>query len=448
MIQLAGEFGRRPWLNFAGAVLITLLQRTPALRVLAGGTGVLGDYAALQLVRSVFTLGAVGAVHSLAGATTFLVSQGTTEIIRVSTAPSPAPKRSPATGAVGSSFTPVAFTYTGTPSDPQYFAVTGQLPPGLSFVPAPILGTVRARAPTITGTPTQAGNYTVRVQGFGLAGNGQPEPIEFAITGGEPAADVPRLANLSVRTSLAAGQTLIVGVVVGGGARNVLVRAAGPALVAFGLGAAMADPRLELYNDKAALVFSNNDWGTGPASLAATFASVGAFAFAGGSRDAAFVQSLDAAYSVQVQGTGPGVVLVEAYDTGTPSAARLLNVSARNRVGTGDDILIAGFNIAGTSPKTLLIRAVGPKLGAFGVTGFLADPRLEVYGSGGVLVAENDNWAPALAPTFAAVGAFALDPGSRDAALQAALAPGSYTVQVRGADGGTGEALIEIYEVR
>jgi len=124
-----------------------------------------------------------------------------------------------------------------------------------------------------------------------------------------------------------------------------------------------------------------------------------------------------------------------------------VNVSARNRVGTGDDILIAGFNIAGTGTMRLLIRAVGPKLSAFGVTGFLADPKLEIYTSAGSKLMEDDNWSSILAVTFSVVGAFALDAGSRDAALLAILTPGSYTVQVRGADGGTDEALIEIYEV-
>jgi hypothetical protein len=205
----------------------------------------------------------------------------------------------------------------------------------------------------------------------------------------------------------------------------------------------MADPRLELFNGQTS-AFSNDDWAQ---SLAATFASVGAFPFAVGSRDAAFTQSLSAAHSIQARGTGAGVVLVEAYDTGAASAARMVNVSARNRVGTGDDILIAGFNITGSAAKRLLIRAIGPKLAAFGVPGVLADPRLEIFNSAGVKLTENDDWLPALADTFARVGAFALDLGSSDAALIAVLVPGSYTAQVRGANGGTGEALIEIYEL-
>jgi hypothetical protein len=121
----------------------------------------------------------------------------------------------------------------------------------------------------------------------------------------------------------------------------------------------------------------------------------------------------------------------------------------RSRVGTGADILIAGFNLAGTSTKQVLIRAVGPGLAAFNVTGTLVDPSLTVVNANtGAVIASNNDWSATLAPTFARVGAFPLPAGSRDAALLVTLPAGaSYTVQVAGADGGTGEALVEIYEV-
>ncbi len=286
-----------------------------------------------------------------------------------------------------------------------------------------------------------AGNYTVRVS------NGTQNIVSatavLVVNAPPPSGPTARLSNLSVRSTLAAGQTLIVGVVVSGGSRDILVRAAGPSLAAFGLAGAMADPRLDLYNGTT-VVFSNDDW---PANLAPTFASVGAFVFPPGSKDAAFVQGFDGPRSMQARGTAAGVVLVEAYDLGTSNSPRMINVSARNRVGTGDDILIAGFNVAGTGTKQLLIRAVGPKLAAFGVPGTLVDPKLELYSGAGVKLTENDNWVATLAPIFDAVGAFQLDVGSRDAALIATLAPGSYTVQVSGVANGTGEALVEIYEV-
>lgn len=271
--------------------------------------------------------------------------------------------------------------------------------------------------------------------------NGSPGAADPNPSTGTPGSS--RLANLSVRTSLAASQTLIVGTTVSGRSTRLLVRAAGPALAALGLPGAMTDPRLELHQN-GTRVFENNDW---PANLADAFTSVAAFPFPVGSRDAAFDRDIDGGPTIQVTGTGPGVVLVEVYDRGTGSPGRLTNVSARNLVGTGDNILIAGFNISGTGDKPLLIRGVGPKLTAFGVTGVLNDPRLEIYNSAGVRIADNDNWPAALAPTFTTVGAFALDANSRDAALETRLPPGSYTVQVSGVGNTTGEALIELYEL-
>jgi sugar lactone lactonase YvrE len=252
------------------------------------------------------------------------------------------------------------------------------------------------------------------------------------------------LANLSVRTTMATGQTLIVGAVVRGGSKNVLIRAGGPALNQFGL-AGMTDPNLEVYASGNALVAANNDW---PATLKTTFASVGAFPFVDGSKDSALIQAFEGSFTALARGIGPGALLIEAYDTTSGTAVRLINVSARNQVGTGGDVLIAGFVINGTGTKQLLIRGVGPGLGQFGVTGFLADPKIQVYDSKNAEVASNDNWTASLATTFSSVGAFNLPANSKDAALLVTLAAGaSYTVIVSGADGGTGDGIVEIYEV-
>src|SRR5688500_12779759 len=245
---------------------------------------------------------------------------------------------------------------------------------------------------------------------------------------------------------MASGQTLIVGFSVSGGARGLVVRGVGPTLSSFGLDGTMADPRLELYNGSA-LVTENEDWGNS-AALSTAFAGMGAFPLVANSRDAAFLQSIDGTRSVHLKGTGAGVALVELYDTGSGISPRLVNVSARNQVGTGDNILIFGFFVDGTGTKNVLIRAIGPRLTDLGVTGVLADPRFEVFRAGTTAaVVSNDNWDASLASTFTAVGAFGLTTGSRDAALVTALTPGSYTVQVSGVNGGTGEALVEIYEV-
>lgn len=132
------------------------------------------------------------------------------------------------------------------------------------------------------------------------------------------------------------------------------------------------------------------------------------------------------------------------------TTGRLANLSVRTRAGTGDDTLIVGFVVEGAESKPFLVRGIGPALANFGVEGALADPRIVVYRSGDT-IAGNDNWgsAPnlaALKTAAAAVSAFALPEGSRDAALLQAFPGGGYTVQVAGADGGTGIALMEVYD--
>jgi hypothetical protein len=140
--------------------------------------------------------------------------------------------------------------------------------------------------------------------------------------------------------------------------------------------------------------------------------------------------------------------LVEAYDTGGARDGRIINLSARNRVGSGGDILIAGLYVAGSGSRRVLIRGVGPGLAEFGVEGTLANPRLEVFSAEGTRIAENDDWDLALAATFRSVAAFALPDRSRDAALVVELPAGrGYTAQVSGMGGTTGEALVEVYEL-
>jgi hypothetical protein len=202
-----------------------------------------------------------------------------------------------------------------------------------------------------------------------------------------------------------------------------------------------------------------DDWGRGAdaAAVAATATRVGAFALAGNSRDAALVLTLTpGAYTAVVSGQGgaSGGSLVEVYDASDATVSpgqRIINISTRAVAGSSDAALIAGFVINGVVPKRVLIRGVGPGLVPFGVTGVLARPRVAVYSSD-TLIAENAGWstsadATGIAQASAQVGAFALAPGSADAALIIYLAPGSYTAQVSGTGAASGVALVELYEL-
>jgi len=134
-------------------------------------------------------------------------------------------------------------------------------------------------------------------------------------------------------------------------------------------------------------------------------------------------------------------------DVSTGSAElRIVNTSTRLFVGTGDQVLITGLVLVGSGARSLLVRAVGPGLSPFGVTGVLSDPQLSVY-LGGTVLASNNDWTAALGPIMSQVGAFALPAASRDSALVVSLPAGAYTFMVSGANNSSGIALLEVYEL-
>lgn len=267
-------------------------------------------------------------------------------------------------------------------------------------------------------------------------------PIEFAY-----------LTNISVRTNAGSdAQTLIAGFAVSGGDKPLLIRGIGPTLGDFGVTGSIADPVVGLFSGTTQTQ-SNDNW---EASASTVFQTVGAFALPDSSLDAALVATLSSAsYTVQVTGNNgaTGIALAEIYDTAsptTPTGPRLTNISARSQVGTGAEVLVAGFVIGGTGTKNLLIRGVGPTLGNFGVTGSLTDPQLTLFRSengSSTQVQSNDNWdSSTLLATANRVGAFELPVGSFDAGMLVNLAPGAYTVQLSGVSDGTGVGLIEVYD--
>jgi hypothetical protein len=256
------------------------------------------------------------------------------------------------------------------------------------------------------------------------------------------------------------GNILIAGFVIGGtgtsGTEPLLIRGSGPALSSLGVSGALPDPELQLFSGTNSLA-TNNGW-AGSAQIASTAAAVGAFTWSSAtSHDSALLVSPAAgAYTAQISGAASdtGVSLVEVYDATpagsyTPTSPRLVNISARVQVGTGGNILIAGFVIGGSTARTVLVRASGPALVPFGVSGTLPDPRLQLY-SGATLLASNSGWGgdAQVSSTASSVGAFGwANATSADSALLLTLPPGAYTAQVAGASGDTGVALVELYEV-
>jgi len=287
----------------------------------------------------------------------------------------------------------------------------------------------------------QTGDYAVRLSDGTSAVTSATARLLVAIP-------IPgRLKNLSVRSRSGAGaDALVVGFVVADGAAKLLVRGVGPELATFGVGGVSPDPELQLFTGQVADAF-NEDWGSDATAIQSAAQSVGAFPLTIGSKDAAILAQVDGPRSVYLRDASPGVALAEVYEVGT-NTGRLVNVSARTRAGTGDEVLVVGFVIDGNVPKRLLLRGVGPTLGGFGVSGTLANPVLRLFNSNQAIVAENDDWdAAAVVAVAQIVGAFPLATGSADAALVYTAVPGAYTAQVSGAEGVSGVALVEVYEV-
>lgn len=273
-----------------------------------------------------------------------------------------------------------------------------------------------------------------------------------------------RVINLSVRAHAATSdQTLIAGFVVSGSApKAILVRGIGPTLMNLGVPDPLPDPHLDLFAGQA-VIASDDSWMT--ATNLGAIASMGGDKFAGYTLDAKdtvllqTVASRDYTAQIRDAANGQGVALMEVYDadpaespgsTAFAAQSGLINVSGRAQVGTGADILIAGFVVNGNVPRRLLVRGIGPGLAPLGVNGVLADPQLRIFDSQQNIVAQNDNWPAAENAAAIRTGGFDAFAGrtldEREAVLLITLPSGGYTAQVSGADGGTGVALVEVTE--
>ena len=322
---------------------------------------------------------------------------------------------------------------------------------------------------TVPGLNSGASGYDGGITSLGLDGSGE---IYICTVG--PNATIYKLAlpgapsyleNISARAGIAgAGQPLTGGFVVQGSAStSVLLRGVGPTLAQFGVPNPVPTPALQVFNSSGAVIAQNTAWSTpssNQVSVESADSAVGAFALPAGSADCAVVSSLGTgSYTIQVTGqnSSSGVTLAEIYDASPPASGStnptaLVNLSARAQTGSAPNVLIAGFVIEGSVPLTVLVRGIGPTLAQFGVSGVLSNPQLQIFNSASTSIAQNTGWgtnanAAQIAATATTVGAFALPAGSNDDALLLSLPPGVYTAEVSGANGTSGQALVEVYAV-
>ncbi|MBK7661921.1 MAG: Ig-like domain repeat protein, partial [Betaproteobacteria bacterium] len=124
---------------------------------------------------------------------------------------------------------------------------------------------------------------------------------------------------------------------------------------------------------------------------------------------------------------------------------RLANISTRMQVLTGNDVLIGGFIIGGSAPKTVVVRARGPSLIPFGIANALPNPTMQLF-SGQTVLATSDDWGTAANAAAITTSGFA--PSSPlESAILTTLGPGAYTAVVSGVGGLTGVGIIEVFEV-
>lgn len=277
-----------------------------------------------------------------------------------------------------------------------------------------------------------------------------------------------RLVNISTRSYCGGGNNVAIGgfVISGSAPKQVLLRAVGPSLATAGVPAAevLADPVIELHDaiHGNTIIATDDNWSDsdGPGIVAAAN-RVGATPLADSDdKSSALLLTLNpGVYSFVVSGKNntTGIVLTEVYDAdASPGGSTLANISGRCNGGTGNNVAIAGFVVSGSTPKRVLLRAVGPSLASQGIAAAdtMADPYLEVHDAlhGNGTIANNDDWtananSTAIVAAAHRIGATAFDASdTKSAALLLTLDPGVYSFVVSGRNNTTGIVLAEVYD--
>jgi hypothetical protein len=243
---------------------------------------------------------------------------------------------------------------------------------------------------------------------------------------------------------------LIGGFIVSGNApKTVVVRGLGPSLTSFPFPGVLPDPTLELRNGNGLMITPNDDWQDDSAQ-AAQLTALGLAP--SHPKEAALVATLQpGAYTAILAGKnqGIGVGLVEVYDASGGTDSQLANISTRGFVRTGDNVMIGGFILGGSTTNTqIVLRGIGPSLAQFGLSPVLTDPTLELHDSNGTTLISNDDWQsdPVAAAELTAAGFALSDP--KESGIFTSLPAGQFTAILAGKNGGIGIGLIEIYNLR
>jgi hypothetical protein len=258
--------------------------------------------------------------------------------------------------------------------------------------------------------------------------------------------------NISTRLRVQTGDNVLIGgfIITGTDPKKVIIRGIGPSLAQFFSGA-LTDPTLELYQGTT-LLASNDNWKTRPDGSSQQAEVEATTIPPTNDLEAAIVRTLDpGAYTAILRGKGDatGIGVVEAYDLTPGTNSKAGNISTRGFVDSGDNVMIGGLIIGGGGGgnSKVVVRAIGPTLGNFGISGALQDPTLELHDGNGTLLVFNNNWQDdASAAEIQADNLAPNDP--RESAVLRSLPPGAYTAIVRGSGSTTGIALVEAYNLQ
>jgi hypothetical protein len=234
-------------------------------------------------------------------------------------------------------------------------------------------------------------------------------------------------------------------IITGTAPKHVLLRAIGPSLT--GVPAALADPVLELHRPGGLTAIHNDNWREDPAQEAAIIAT--GIAPTNNLEAAIDVTLNPGAYTAVVRGQNntSGIALVEVYDLSQAVLARLANLSTRAFVGTGNDLVIAGFILGNNNGNTgIVVRGIGPSLNAFGVPDALANPALEVRDGNGALLMGNNDWQDNATYAAEMIAAGLAPTSALESGIAATLPPGAYTALLAGSNNGTGVGIVEVYD--
>jgi len=312
-------------------------------------------------------------------------------------------------------------------------------------------------------TEEQAANYTLEnifgpvsfwdsttqpeASGTDYESQGDPwNPIaQLAFLPTEPGTPSQAL-NISTRLKAQTGDNVLIAgfILTGDGPRQVLLRAIGPSLEQANVDGALQDPVLELHAADGTRLAFNNSW-----RYAQEAAIIATGIPPSDDREAAILATLaPGSYTAIVRGRSAtsGIAVAEVYDLSEAGSGQLANISTRGFIGQGEEVMIAGFVLAGGSGESkVIVRGIGPSLAAAGIAQPLDDPTLELHDGNGIAIAFNDNWRDTQPTEIEATG---LSPSNdRESAIVATLPPGQYTAVLTGRGDGSGIGLVEVYKI-